>query len=41
MIKFFVGPVIGIAIAWAFLTPVSLIIEHNKYNPSTKSFRLM
>lgn len=41
MIKGFMIPLVGIAITWAVLAPVSIIIEHNKYNPSTKSFRLM
>jgi hypothetical protein len=33
--------IVGIALTFAFLAPISALVEHRKYQPSTKSFRLM
>jgi len=41
MLKSLITPLVGIAITWAVLAPIALMVEHNKHNPSTKSFRLM
>ena len=33
--------IVGIALTFACLAPISTLVEHRKHEPSTKSFRLM